>query len=70
LRWPVSELAPAFKENPGQVTNDRLVFFDCYQIDNDPDLIAVFITTLPIKDVPIVDGDGAWALGLVISVER
>ena len=45
-----------FKSNLGQATDADLVFFNCYQIDSDPDLIAVFITTLPIKDVPVVDG--------------
>lgn len=46
-----------FKQNIGQATEDKLIFFNCYQIDGDPDLIAVFITTLPIKDVPIVAGE-------------
>jgi len=36
----------AFKENFGQVTDDNLVSFNCYQIDSDPDLIVVFVTTL------------------------
>jgi len=47
----------AFKATLGQATDDRLVFFNCYQIDGDPDLTVVFITTLPIKDVPMVAGE-------------
>ena len=46
-----------FKSNLGQATTDNLVSFNCYQIDSDPDLIVVFVTTLPIKDVPTVAGE-------------
>jgi len=46
-----------FKQTLGQVSGDKLVFYNCYEVGKDPDLIAVFITTLPISDVPIVDGE-------------
>jgi hypothetical protein len=46
----------AFKSNLGGITQENLVSFNCYQIDTDPDLIVVFVTKLPIKDVPIVAG--------------
>lgn len=53
----------AFKANFGQVTSDNLVSFNCYQIDGNPDLIAVFVTTLPIKDIPVVAGEPKPDLG-------
>ncbi|NEX93806.1 hypothetical protein [Caulobacter sp. 17J65-9] len=45
-----------FRSNAVQVIGEDLVSINCYQIDGDPDLIAVFVTTLPIKDVPTVAG--------------
>jgi hypothetical protein len=46
----------AFKSNLGGITDDNLVGLNCYQIDSNPDLIVVFVTTQPIKDVPTVAG--------------
>lgn len=46
-----------FKSNLGQATTEKLVSFNCYQVDSDPDLVVVFVTTLLTKDVPTVAGD-------------
>lgn len=45
-----------FKTNVMQVIGSDLVSLNCYQIKGDDDLVAVFVTALPISSVPVVAG--------------
>jgi hypothetical protein len=46
-----------FKSNVSQIIGGKLISLNCYQIDGSPDLTVVFVTTLPIKNVPTVAGE-------------
>jgi hypothetical protein len=45
-----------FKGNLGSLIGHDLVAFNCYQIKGSADLVVVFVTALPVADVPVVDG--------------
>lgn len=52
-----------FKSNVVNVIDKNIVSFNCYQVGGDGDQVAVFVTTLPMSSVPIVDGEPAPKLG-------
>ena len=52
-----------FKSNVVRVIGPDVVSFNAYQIKGRGDLVAVFVTRLPISSIPMVDGKPAPQLG-------
>lgn len=52
-----------FRSNVVSVIGKNIVSFNCYQVGDDGDLVAVFVTTLPMSGVPVVNGEPQPKLG-------
>ena len=52
-----------FRSNVVTVIDKNIVSFNCYQVGGGGDLVAVFVTTLPMSGVPVVNGEPQPKLG-------